>query len=531
MATIPAGVIFAWPSTAASIPANFTRVTSLDARYLKGAANGVEPDTTGGAATHTHVSPSHSHTVPSHSHSGPANSSDGTSNRGNDGVGSPYPITLASHTHTGGTSGAQTANATGTVATFNTGSNDPAYYEVIFVESDGTPTRIPTGMWAWWDGVAVPTNWTHPAAGKDVYLKGAAAAGNGGGTGGGSHVHTGVAHTHGIDNHTHSNGTSGTASAVPSDDGSPGNNPVSPHDHPEVYAAGASGTSASGTTGDTSSTTAQPPYIEYSHVQQGASGDDLPTGIIAAWLGLRVNIPANWAEVTAMRDNYVRGTTALGDAGTTGGATSHDHTDPATHTHTTTSHSHSVTYTAASTTGLGVIGVGFSQGNHTHTGTSSTATPGTSGGTAQTVDSATTAPPYRTVIFIEYVPPVTSTAAFTIPVPTMAAAGGMQPNGVGALTMPVPTMAAAAVMVPDGVAAFTLPMPTMAATGAQTHTASAALTIPLPTLAATSTQTIPSTAAFTIPVPTLSGSGVLRAHGSVTISAATYGSVTVAYDY
>lgn len=445
MAAIPSGVIFAWPSTAASIPANFTRVTSLDAKYLKGAATGVEPNTTGGTATHTHVSPSHSHTVPSHSHSGPANSSDGTSNRGNDGVGSPYPITLASHTHTGGTSGATTATAASAL-TWASGSNDPAYYEVIFVESDGTPTRIPTGMWAWWDGGAVPTNWTHPAAGKDVYLKGAAAAGNGGGTGGGSHVHTDAGHTHTIGNHSHSNGTSGTASSAASDDGSPGNNPVSPHDHPEVYAAGASGSTASATSADTASTTAQPPYIEYSHVQQEASGTDIPAGIIAAWLGLRANIPANWAEVTAMRDNYVRGTTLLADAGTTGGATSHDHTDPATHTHSTTSHSHSITYTAASTTGLGVTGSGFSQGNHTHTGTSSTATPGTSGAVAATVDSTTTAPPYRTVIFIELqttVTPSTLALSLSLFAPTLNIGRVVTPSTLSlSLSLLTPTVTA-----------------------------------------------------------------------------------------
>src|SRR3990172_4317138 len=67
---IAPNVIIIWPGTNASIPAGFSRETSLDDKYPKATADGVDPDVTGGTATHTHTSPAHAHTMISHSHSG-----------------------------------------------------------------------------------------------------------------------------------------------------------------------------------------------------------------------------------------------------------------------------------------------------------------------------------------------------------------------------------------------------------------------------------------------------------------------------
>ena len=53
------GIIFIWTGTNASIPTGWSRVTSMDDKYLKGTANGVNPNVDGGATTHTHTSPTH----------------------------------------------------------------------------------------------------------------------------------------------------------------------------------------------------------------------------------------------------------------------------------------------------------------------------------------------------------------------------------------------------------------------------------------------------------------------------------------
>ena len=47
---VPAGLIFIWNSTNASIPANWARETKLDAQFIKGTADGVDPDVTGQGA-------------------------------------------------------------------------------------------------------------------------------------------------------------------------------------------------------------------------------------------------------------------------------------------------------------------------------------------------------------------------------------------------------------------------------------------------------------------------------------------------
>src|SRR5690606_38185984 len=65
---VPAGLIFAWPDTEASIPFGWSRVTALDNLYPKGIpTTGTQPGNTGGSATHSHTTPGHTHTM-DHSH-------------------------------------------------------------------------------------------------------------------------------------------------------------------------------------------------------------------------------------------------------------------------------------------------------------------------------------------------------------------------------------------------------------------------------------------------------------------------------
>ena len=179
---VPSGVVALWPGTHAGIPAGWTRVTSLDDRYVKGTAAGVDPDVTGGAATHTHTSPTHVHSIPSHNHTtNPATGGPSSSSFIEDelGIGANEL-----HTHTVDNSSSNSGTSGTAAATWGTTSSDPPYVAVIFISSDGTPTGIPSGAWAWWDADPLPSGWTQPVAAQDKHPKGAAAGGDGGGTGG-----------------------------------------------------------------------------------------------------------------------------------------------------------------------------------------------------------------------------------------------------------------------------------------------------------------------------------------------------------
>lgn len=413
MPLIPSGITIAWPGTAASIPTGWSRVTALDAKYVKGAAAGIDPGTTGGALTHTHASPSHTHSVPSHTHASttsgtvPAQDQDVTGGQ----IG--QATDNAAHTHTTGVSGAQTATSNGTVATWNTSSSEPAYIEVIYIASDGSPLGFPDGAWALWNANPLPTNWSLPAAAQNRFLKGAAATGNGGGTGGttdASHSHTAAAHTHTVGDHTHGANTTGNSAAASiSDITTPGATTLQ-HNHQTSYAAPAAGTSssvASAATGTVAN--AEPPWTKIAIAQNDTGGADAPIGIIALWTGLLASIPAGWVLCNGasgtpdLRGRYIKGVAALGELGNTGGALTHDHTDPAGHTH-TVDHTHQVSL--ASGGAYGNTGSGaqttFADYAHVHDPVASGAASDTgSGSGAQTVDAANQEPPYTTVAYLQ----------------------------------------------------------------------------------------------------------------------------------
>ena len=181
----------------------------------------------------------------------------------------------------------------------------------------------------------------------------------------------------------------------------------------------------------------------------------IPSGVIVMWSGTLANIPAGWALCDGdggrpnLLDKFVKSVPdAITNPGSTGGAATHDHTQP-THTHTGPSHTHSGpshthgvgSYAAASHvlitaeipahthsdvgiggTGEEVGGEGIPTdtlttgttgggGGHTHSVSGTSGTGGTevtgSGGTEVTgsggddnTGSANNAPPYYEVAFI-----------------------------------------------------------------------------------------------------------------------------------
>src|SRR5438876_12451857 len=134
MATIPSGILVAWPSTAASIPSGWTRETQLDGKYIQGAPAAGDADFTArGNATQAHTSPPHKPIQNSHTHSVSAGSASGTVNPSFD-IGDDFAA-VRTHTHAGAASAATTATNNGVAITVNTTSNDLAYKKVIWIKS------------------------------------------------------------------------------------------------------------------------------------------------------------------------------------------------------------------------------------------------------------------------------------------------------------------------------------------------------------------------------------------------------------
>lgn len=413
---IPNGMIFMWPSTAASIPDGWSRVTDLDGKYPKGVAStSTQPGTTGGAATHTHTVPTHTHDT-SHTHTMSANTSAGVGSlQSGDGATGTTAI-LTSHTHTvpSVTGGASATASTTAQPTIDSPSNDPDRLHVLFIESNGQPLGVPNGAL----GLAPDTSlsgWTDHANAAGRFLKGAGSGADGGATAASTlnnHTHAIGAHTHSSPAHTHS----ATTGSVTSDKSLfAGTNTVlwtGSHSHP-ITANSASGAAlASGgaaSSGASSLGATEPPFTNVRVKANTSGGDSLPVGIIGIWRGSLGSIPSHWelCDGTTGKPNligrYPKGATS--SIGTTGGSLNpHNHTSP-THTHTTGTHSHTMTIgsAGAATANTQVTTtVTVSTGTHTHThGDTAAATPTVGSSTSGTLANTTTEPPYEEVAFVQ----------------------------------------------------------------------------------------------------------------------------------
>src|SRR5690606_30431743 len=165
----------------ANIPSGWSRATSLDGRYVRG-ATGTASGATGGQSTHSHTQPSHTHTVGSHSHTLPASTSSTDMPIATKRVTSTVRRGLRGHSHpmpanTGTASGLPNVAPASTTTT--SASHEPPYYTVAWIESDGTPTTIPAGALVW--GTADIANYPTESALNGRYLRGAATS-NAGGT-------------------------------------------------------------------------------------------------------------------------------------------------------------------------------------------------------------------------------------------------------------------------------------------------------------------------------------------------------------
>jgi hypothetical protein len=405
VASLPAGIIVGWPSTAASIPDGWFRVGLLDEKFPKGVPNGLtDPGTTGGASTHTHDPAGHTHTIGTHVHAAgtPTGPSDFFARNG-----AVASVGNQLHTHSGNSS-ASTDNTSSTDPAVNTASNLPAWEDVVWIQSDGTTDGIPDGAIAWFDDTSVPAGWTQHAAGNGRYVKGAAAGADGGTTGGANtHTHTSPDHTH-TTTHGHPATASGGPSATSNYVAGALATASGAHTHQITHASTASGASGNGQLAFSTDSN-EPPYYTLALAENTSGGELGTVGLIVVWLGGIADIPDGWALCDGtngtpdLTSRFIKNATTLAtDVGDTGGGDTHSHTG-VNHSHSVPSHLHSRSYGAPSATvNAGATGGSnnSTSGTHTHAAHNSATATGTTGNAAPAAPSSDNQPPFIEVAFI-----------------------------------------------------------------------------------------------------------------------------------
>lgn len=352
-------VILIWPSTNATIPANYSRETDLDGRFPKGATAGNGGGVIGGANTHTHTSPSHSHSMGEHAHTfGFTSAAQGSPLVRTKSNASAAEVFNGSHTHNTATTGAVVGGTVTDSLVYGAVSNNPPYYDVIYIKSAGS-RGVPPSTISLYASSSPPTGFSFcDGTGgtpdlRNRYLRGAPSGQNADVTvGGGSttNIHD-ISHSHTATNHTHTGATSsGLVGANAAGQG--GGLVVQAVHSNHVHTITFDNTSTAPATYSgtlTTTETVEPAHRKLSTIQNTTAADIDPLEIIGLWKGSLATIPSGWLLCDGtngtpdMRDRFMKVVNTAGEIGNTGG--SH------THTHATQSHSH----------GAGA--------GHTHTGT------------------------------------------------------------------------------------------------------------------------------------------------------------------
>lgn len=436
---IPAGVICGFTGAAVAVPAGWSRVVALDSRHTRGADIGADGGGTGGGASHVHDGTHDHNPMIAHNHPDSRTLSNGAVFTTGASGGLTSAIATHNHQFLGTSTDSDTLSSASTAWT--TVTQEPPWYGVIWIQSNGTPEGIPVGALAWWDAGTAPTGFSRHTLSGGRYLKGAVGGQNAGLTGGSAatHTHTDAAnHIHVSSGHTHTElvgGPSATNSvasgSVSAADGS--------HSH---NATTGSATITSGAETSASTTTAagiEPPFVTLLAITPSTPA--APIGVICLWLGTVASIPAGWILCDGLsgtpdcRGVFIKASATGTDIGTTGGSATHTHTNSTAHGHTALAHFHVQTDTTYATSSISIDNSGTplvsAQTNHLHTGvpvTSNSPMPGTLiNGVVSPVGSVDSRPPYMDVLYIQLaqILDVTITAPTpdqveTAPTPTVA---------------------------------------------------------------------------------------------------------------
>ena len=343
--SIAADIIFVWSGTHAGIPAGWERETTFDSLYPKGALFNVNPNKTGGAATHTHtITNSHTHTLNAHTHTVTmANASGSSTATGNDStsVGATHDH---NHLNNPFTSSAMVSPTIGSATpSYDAFSNDPPYYKVIFIKPSAPVAGLADDGICFVDtsdvlGFTFCNGANSTPDLRNKYLKGAATGADAGTTGGTlTNIHT-IAHTH-TDSHSHSNITTGNGTIKTRATTGSG---IIRYDHTHAIVIPAYNTPSSDTPSLTTTETVEPAYSKLISVQNKTGNNLEKVGMIGMWLGLLSDIPSGWQEVASMRGKHLKCANTTSEATTTGGFNSHIHAAQY-HTHSLGNHTHTIT--------------------------------------------------------------------------------------------------------------------------------------------------------------------------------------------
>jgi hypothetical protein len=433
MPTIGSGIIIGWPSSVGSIPGNWSRVTDMDSRFPVGTANGVNPNATGGANTHAHTSSGHTHSM-GHTHStnttAPPNS-ELAYNFNIAGQPSSRQVLNPNHSHSFNTGSTNTSSGSTSSGDWSTSSNTPAYYEVIWVQSNGNPSGFPNGCIVFYNDSSAPSGWTHHAASKAKFLTGAGSGAGGGGTGGGgSHTHTSGSHTHAASAHSHNSGNTSSNSLgnyyCGGYNGTVAGAQRVAHSHSVSASSSGGSVTSSGASGATSGASSYEPTYHTLMAINNTSGSDASEDLaIVPFLGALGSIPDDFILCDGsdgtpdLRNKFIKAANSGGDVGTTGGTQGHQN-GTAGHTH-TSNHTHSSIATGATSIGTAPIfrNNGATYGgyvlaaSHTHGASGTTSSSGgLSNQNADLNNNADSRPAYRTVAWLQYQEPASGNTVF-----------------------------------------------------------------------------------------------------------------------
>lgn len=411
---IPDDLILGWPGTVGTIPSGWTRVTSLDGWYPRGAPGTGAPTATGGAANHQHTGPSHTHGILPHSHLlGGDTVASNVSTETTRFNGASRATANQAHTHSRPaattTAGNHTSDPTSPLT--SVWPNSPRSLEVIWVKSDGLQTNYPVGILGW--SAESVSGWEPhvPAAGR--FLKGAPAAGNGGAISGGSvnHAHIVASHSHTGPNHSHNLSDTGLSEPSSSQEANSGGSTprwLPRHTHPMEVNGNVFGTMGPDLGGTSESETGEPLHKRLRVLRNTAGGTQtriigLYTGTVAA-LDPLLTVCNGTSGTLDMRNLFAR------DAGTdsvntTGGADAHTHEVTDTHKHTKLAHVHDTQVLTSKTTSYlrttsGDLG-DVPTSTHIHTsGNTAGGSPDNTQGGAGTTNPASNVPLYKEAHFV-----------------------------------------------------------------------------------------------------------------------------------
>ena len=396
-------VIIGFNGNHADIPSGFSRETSLDGKYPKGTAASVNPNTTGGADTHSHTSPTHSHVLNAHTHTFTSGDSDG-------GVGSSdggSNLSNKSHTHTGTTGAIVGGDSDSTALTYGSVSNDPPYYEVIFIKSNSYNFIPVNGLLL--NSATTRSGLTAHTASAGKYWKGASTGADAGTTGGSVTNTHDITHTHTTNTHTHgANTTNGPSNSDGQTSGGGGINAESTHTHTATTSTGTEPLDSYSTPLVTAETVEPAHRTLNSYINDGSTVLLPNAGDIGMYLGTLSTIPVGWLLCDGtngtpdMRSKFLKIPSSPAST-TTGGSNTHTHASQS-HTHASTG-GHTHTISIGSHTGAkNTVGSGVQDVAQTHAHSSVSSANDNSGyaSGSTTADSSDNQPAFRTVAYIQF---------------------------------------------------------------------------------------------------------------------------------